>query len=320
MQNDAVDADLDDVIARVREQRLDVVDARQWKPNWSDKWVAFVDLIGSSARSERSPDATVNQMIRFHRAVSACAARYPATTLLRFTDCVYITSSSTEDLIKFCVDLAHYCLALNAIQIERHRAMFHHMVIARTTIAFGKVLEAHGPLPAEDRFVGVDTASLLIGEGVVAAYRLQRSTGGGLISVAEKDADTVRGLAIRGMRRPPRSVLEKWTGDTEFLTHDGVVDVPWIVMRATQPSESGLWAASYDDTLKKLQIQVRVWQSSFVEYTVQRLPIDTIKHFGAMNRHLNEVFQALRRHTRLKAWSLGQLERSIDEERSRRGI
>ena len=101
--------------ASIKEAQLDVVDGRQWRQDWDDKWVAFVDLIGIAARSKNHPDVTVNQIVRFHRAVSAVGARYPAVRLLRFTDAAYATSADLQALVKFVSDLQHYCLAMSVL-------------------------------------------------------------------------------------------------------------------------------------------------------------------------------------------------------------
>lgn len=309
---------LQDVIDEVQAGGLDVVDAREWEGNWGNRWVAFIDLIGIAERSRVSPAATVNLMVRFHRAITSTGLDHPTVRLLRFTDAAYAVADSAEELVKFASDFHHRCLALNALQLARGKSRFHTLVIARTTIAFGSVLEAHGAVADDERFAGVDAASLLIGEGVVNAYKLERSTAGELASVSKVDAPEIKALEIRGLVRPPRRLLERWATDEEVFAHDDVVDIPWMLLRARQPEAAGLWATSYDDVLTKMRIETAMWKLSFTEYTSRRLPIGTIKHYGAVNRHLNELFQGLKRHATLKAWGLAELEAAIESERSKR--
>lgn len=299
-----------DLVSAVDEARLNAVDSRNWTRHWEPRWVALIDLVGISYRSRVSPDATVNQMVRFHRALTRTVDRYERVQVYRFSDSAYVTASTQIELLKFASDFQHVCLALNALALRRVKPMFHFFVVPRVTIARGQVLEAHlnRRTPNPD-LVGVDSQSLIAGEGIVRAYEIERRSAGSLISLSSA-LPRVRG-SVRGVEGAPRAILTRWVRDRTFA-HDGVIDLPWLAMREDQPADADLWATSFRDAVSKVRVMHAMWQYSFGEYVVQSAEIGSIKHAGAVDRHLSVLVQQLRGFRSLQPWNEIELAEQID--------
>ena len=263
-----------------------------WAEHWDDQWVAFADLIGFADRSVHE-DTIMHQVVKFHRALTACNERYSEVHLLPFTDSAYAAASNLTTLLKWAISLQNHCLGVNALHLRSGLKLFHAMLIPRITIAHGRLLRASPALEASEQARGVLAQGLFIGEAVVRAYRIERSSAGSMISLSDEHAPTVRALPSRGVQQNPLFALDRWRAGDLVLEHDGVIDVPWVLLRPVQPDDDALWAENRLSVLEKLRILNEVWELSLSEFIVRGLPNSTIKHFGAVKRHLAEVVAAL---------------------------
>jgi hypothetical protein len=281
---------LDDLVQHIEREGAHHVNAGEWHPDWATRWVAFADLIGFASVARNSRDTVLNMTVRFHRAVTAVQRQYSALRFLRFTDATYIAGSEASELLKACADLQHYCLALNLIRLRRPAPAWVHMIVPRITVARGALMSPPDPLPQEARYLGVHPESFLIGDGIVNAYNVEKGSAGSMISVASGDADDFREQAIRGTNGWPRTVLRNWVDGCDLLQHDGVVDVPWLVLRARQPPGMELWATDAASMATKIETLRSQWKYMFKDFVYQAQPGSVGKHYMLVQRHLISLY------------------------------
>lgn len=308
---------LSDLITDLRDSQNHYVDSRTWEGDWSESWIGFSDVTGFASRCRRSEQAVVNSIVRFHRsvasAVAACGQSSPR--LFRFTDAVYAVSPTLGDVLRFSSNLQHECLAQNAVMLnDKEHPLAHHMLLVRTTVAYGRVLTLDGAVAPEARTLGVDQATLLAGEGIVKAYELEKRTVGGLISLRIDDDQPISAEipTIRGRLGRSRSILERWAGQQEGFTHDGVIDLPWTLLRPRQVDDD-LWAASTAEARRKLLIQLDVASLMGGEFLMGEAPLAVAKHQAGLKRHLNEAAQRLEGHRQLRHWTEERVRTALEQ-------
>jgi len=289
------------------------VDAREWTGDWTDQWVAFADLIGFASVCERSPETATNVLVRFHRCLSRAHGGEPTVRAFRFTDAAYFVSPELLPLLRITSTLQHLCLAVNSHLLDRPRVKGEHLIITRITIARGSVL-MKGAEEADDgtgRLFEVDSTTLLAGEGIVAAYKAEKRSAGFLTSFATDPTPFVIAGNVRGNYTAARKVLQDWVEDPSKMAHDNVWDFPWVLLRPVAPGDGLLWADDKASVLVKLEELARVWDLNFGSYVSTVQPIDTVKHFGAVQRHLSLLVQLLSGHSTIKRWPASKIRERI---------
>jgi hypothetical protein len=285
------------------------VDHRQWKPQWADRWVAFADLLGFAGICERSAATTTNVLVRFHRCLSATLDTEPDVYAYRFTDAAYLVASDPVALLRACSTLQHHVLAMDVDLMSRRAVRAEHLLLVRITIAHGSVLIDDGLNARDDGHLGVDSASLLAGEGVVRAYRIERKASGFEIAVRNRDLPLVPSPQVRGVVGNVRGLLETWSEAGEAFIHDdvppksGVRTFPWELMRPTQGEAGTLWADEKGSVYSKLEHLEQVLDLNFGGYVTTDQPIDSIKHYGAITRRIAHLVQMLAGHKKIKRWT-----------------
>jgi hypothetical protein len=301
----------DNLLEARREQRADFIDAGTVNDQWHERrWVVYADLIAFAARA-RHRHVVVNNLARFHRAVTN-AVDGADVRLFRLTDAVFISCPSLLVAIGVASDLQHEVLALNTLAwLSKNHAVAHATILPRVTLGVGTLLQ-FGATPAG--FDGVHFETFLAGDAVVAAHSIEKMTSGGLISVEEMalrhELQTVP-LAIRGNTADRcRGAMDRWfeafarDGASRALwVHDGVVDVPWLLLRPSACAEGAVWTDGNQSFAAKLDSQRLIGELWRKEYIVNSLPVDVGKHHVALLRHVELVEQATHGHRDPQPWS-----------------
>jgi hypothetical protein len=302
----------------IQQRQLQHVDVRQWRADWADRWVAYSDLLGFAQACDKSADKVVNLLARFHRSINDIFARLKAPDLriYQFTDAVFVVSPTPVLVLQFTAMLHHWCLGMNSLMMETERLLLaNHMLNVRTTIARGQVLQLPPrPLP-DSRLIGISAESIVAGAGIVQAYRLEKRTGGMLISMLPGDraALTDLRLASASSPKPSAPLLQNWLQEsppTQFA-HDGVVDFPWLLLR---PDSTGtaLETDTIDSIRDKLLTLHRMAELLLHEYITEKIALDTIKHYGALHRHMIELVQRLRGLKRNRRWTIADAYKQME--------
>lgn len=204
------------------------VDSSDWHSLWSCQWAVFADLLGFEAASKSAAVAT-NQIVRFHRLLERTSDAAPGRPY-RFTDAAYYTAPGFVEAVAWAVRLQHEALAMN-IDAASRRKVEHHLLKCRVTIAHGRVLNASGrDLPAGQAF-GVDSESLLAGQGIVDAYRLEKQATAFEIGVAVPPTFSWTDLNFGGEPRLGARLKNALAEGTNTFRHDDMVSFPWYLFR-----------------------------------------------------------------------------------------
>lgn len=287
------------------------VDHRLWKPQWEARWVAFADLLGFAGVCERSAATTTNVLVRFHRCLSAALKPEPDVRAFRFTDAAYFVSNDPVALLRACSSLQHHVLAVDVDLLSRPAVRAEHLLMVRITVANGSVLLDDGSQAEDDDHLGVDSASLLAGEGIVRAYKIERSASGFEVAVREADLPLPADPLVRGVIGNARTILGDWSASGGVFTHDGVRTFPWELLRPTQGDGSDWWADEKRSVYSKLEYLERVLDLNFGGYVTTAQPIGAIKHYGAAQRRLSLLLQLLAGHKRIKRWGPAEVRERI---------
>ena len=115
----------------------------------------------------------------------------------------------------------------------------------------------------------------------------------------------------------PLEIFGRWQKEGKFLAHDGVVDFPWMLLKAKQSEDrAGFLIDSIQSVKSKLQTLIRVWELGFKEFVTDRSSIESIKHYGAVQRHLVELTQEILGRRRVRQGSLSELLREVEKIKS----
>lgn len=291
-----------------RDQQLTHVDSRQWREDWRPTWVVFADLIAFQARNRLSSDVVLNNIVRFDRASAWARSVSRVDRVYRFSDSSYALCSTLDGALSFATALQHATLAMNIAALERQGSkLFAHTITPRVTIASGQVLWLPEVLPPEPRFLGVDSRTLLAGEGIIAAYRLEKKSAGGLITMS---ASELRGgiPSVRGNDTSVRRAFVRFLDGLEaedpsggFFTRGDVVDIPWLMLRPVQDDAGAVWVADKADFDFAAERHLDVWELAAAEqysHPGGAQPLETAKHYAVAIRHgIHSIFAA-RGHTR----------------------
>src|ERR1700690_4523212 len=85
----------------VQKNALATLDAREWDADWQERWVTFVDLIAFAARSLRSRDVVLNNIVRFDRASAMARVAVPEVKVFRFSDSTFGVSEHFGSALAF---------------------------------------------------------------------------------------------------------------------------------------------------------------------------------------------------------------------------
>jgi hypothetical protein len=307
----------EDLLDQRRAQKADFIDAGTVNDQWHDRrWVVYADLIAFATRA-RHREVVVNNLARFHRAVTN-AVEGVDVGLFRITDAVFVSCPSLQIAIAVASNLQHEALGLNTLAwLSKNHAIAHATILPRVTLGVGTLLEfAARPTG----FEGVHFETFLAGDAVVAAHRIEKSTSGGLISVEEsalrKELSTTQ-LALRGNNADRcRGAAKRWHeafagsaekgGSRRLWTHDGVVDIPWLLFRPKAAADGALWTdgnASLAAKIESQRVIAELWRK---EYIVDEQPVDVGKHHVALLRHVELVEQACNGHRDPQPWSVSK--------------
>ena len=282
----------------IASRRLGIINSREWKEEWAQRWVVYADLVAFASRALRSESVVLNNIVRFDRASTLVAAEFPEIAVRRFSDATFAVAGSFHQAMAFGIALSHTCLAFNRAFLNRGtKPFFIHLIAPRITIANGQVLL----LPTDashPRFDGIDPRNVLAGSAIVRAYQLERHSAGGLLTIDENGIDAFRGLEIRGDNGRVTNGLRRWVaqlGNAEaiakgevFFHRRRVLDVPWLLLRPLQDESGRVWGAHNQDADAAIETFLKVWDKSVREfYSPQNFdaPLDVSKHSQAALRH-----------------------------------
>lgn len=288
----------------IRTNNLGEVDDRQWRHAWKDAWIAYADLIAFGERAMRSDSVVVNNIFRFDTACSLVQEQFQEVRTRRFSDATFAVASTFQQALAFAVALAHACLALNREKMERSgTSLFIHLIAPRITIAPGRVLL---PTTTEDGSVPtrIDLRNILVGSAIVNAYRLERQSAGGLLTISRDTADLIPKLKVQGDNKSVAEGLRRWVcnlGDAQavkdgdvFFHRGDVVDVPWLLMRPLQDEPKRLKAAQVGDAKSAIKAYYSMWETSVREFYSSRnykAQLEVAKHPQAAMRHAVQCWQ-----------------------------
>jgi hypothetical protein len=289
--------DIETLISQRKDQGDHYVNADEWRDIWEEKWIIFADLIAFAERCLDSETVTLNNIVQFHRAVSNSVENFPKCTKYQFTDASFILTDNVNNALKIATNLHHECLAQNAIELRNDRhTVFKHFIIPSITISKGNILNLTEDVSIDEAQVeGIAPGDFLAGEGIVKAYKLEKSSSGGITSLSIEDSHIAKNPHSSQERTVPRRVYKHWRNEDreKYLHHDGVVDHPWIVLEASQSDGGQLALDSQISVFEKIKLWLSIWDLSFREFTIESLPTSTAKHRAHFLRHLSEIVRGL---------------------------
>lgn len=279
------------------------VDSREWKGDWTERWVVFADLVAFGARAKRSNDVALNNIVRFARATRLAEQAVPLARTFRFSDSTFAVAERFEHALAFAVAIHHACHAINAASVlTKDAPLFHYTIMPRVTLAQGAVLMCPTEPPAPSaRYDGLAHGNILAGAGVSAAYDLERSSAGGLLTMATDHVPELKALTVRGGNRSTAAAFERWRSTIEtpaidqLFARDKVVDIPWLLLRPFQTHPGELWCCDRAEFKVAARNFLDLWELSVKEFYFEpaRLPLETSKHAAAALRHATQCVQAV---------------------------
>jgi hypothetical protein len=289
----------------ITDKRLTYVDSREWKQDWGDRWVAYADLIAFAARTKRSEQVVLNNIVRFDRATRLVASQFPRVRVFRFSDSTFAVADDFHSALAFAVAISQTCLAFNLSYLDRGtKRYFIHLIVPRVTIARGRVLLVSGDQAAQRRYGEINRDNVVAGSGVVNAYNLEKQSAGGLVTFHSDAIAELRTLRVRGSPGRVRNGLKRWSAvvaDQQAVSAGQVlcvrndfVDVPWRRRRPIQNDRAARWTASGSDADTAIRTFLDVWQLAEQEYYSPQAcgtPLDVSKHRSAAVRFAIHCFQ-----------------------------
>lgn len=319
MANNNAARSLADVIQQLEHERLFEVDSREWREDWRESWVVFADLVAFAERNLISRDIVLNNIVRFDRASAWARTACDVDRVYRFSDSTFALTKTLGVALQFAIALQHACLAMSTEVLESNSRFFSHTIAPRVTIAHGHVLWLPTKLPPKRRFLGIDSSTLIAGDAIVHAYKLEKASAGGLITLKRSDFAAMTTNPVRGSKDRAKSGLERFVrGKTaEFFVRGDVVDFPWLLLRPVQRSRDEFWAADKDSVDHAIAAFLNVWELSAAEYYSSNganLPLATTKHADAAIRHGIQSIYLTRGHRRPTYYSLAEARQSLQQD------
>lgn len=283
-----------DLVTFVNDNKLGKVDSREWTSEWDTRWVVYADLIAFAERAKRSSDVVLNNIVRFDRASNLVKMRFPNVEMYRFSDATFGIASTFYDALSFAISMHHCCLAMNVEYLsDNGKGLFIHTIVPRITMAQGHVLQLPEKFPEESRFNALTPRSVLAGEGIVAAYALEKFSAAGLLTFGIEYVDELLRLGMRGDNKTVRSTFVKWASSLEQLNSQlfvrgKFIDFPWMLFRPFQKTTNELWCESRDEVDRVIEWFAGVWELSAREYyspQCSSMRLEPMKHYCAAVRH-----------------------------------
>lgn len=270
-----------------------IVNATDWNDDWDEYYVIFADLIAFAHRCTFSKGVTLNNIVRFHRAISDALSGIDNILKYQFTDACYILTKDSKTALVVASNIQNECMLHNNVQIKTMpHVMFYQMIVPKIVISKGKVLTLGS---AEEcsikKSLGISPKDLLAGDGIVKAYYLEKKTTGGLISV---DIDFIKDFKSLGSgysKIKTNSLYKKWKNDKEnkFLAHDGVIDIPWLLLQPRLTTKGNLLLENEKSFKEKLISFNLLWRMNFTEHLAENTKTETLKQYGGGISHLCEI-------------------------------
>lgn len=305
------------VAEKIKEDGASIVNATEWSEHWDDHYVIFADLIAFAQRCALSPGITVNNIVRFHRAINDALAGVSDIVKYQFTDACYIITKNPKSALIAASNIQNECLLHNYVQMKKvPHPLFFHMIVPKIVISKGKVLGITGTVEIEKikRYSGISPKEFLAGEGIVKAYYLEKNTTGGLISVDRDCIEDLKKVSSGSKRTKTDALYRSWKNDksNSLFLHDGVIDVPWLALRPRQINKGELIMEDSENFKIKVESFNFLWRTNFTEHINERTSTNTLKQYGGGIAHLCELMQ-IYSNAGPRSWDLVELNSAISK-------
>ncbi|MCL6273296.1 hypothetical protein M3P19_04705 [Muricauda sp. 2012CJ35-5] len=299
----------------VKSEGLSIVNASEWSDHWDDHYVIFADLIAFANRCILSSGITVNNLVRFHRAISDALEGIDDIVKYQFTDACFIVTKNVKSALIVATNIQNECLIHNHVQIEKvPHPLFFHMIVPKIAITKGSVLEIKSAKEIEsiEKYSGISPNEFLAGEGIVRAYYLEKNTTGGLISVDPNYIEEFKKVSSGSSKIKTNSLYKMWKNDVEnkYLSHDNVVDIPWLALQPRQRNKGELKLERTEDFKTKVESFNLIWRANFTEHINERTSTGVMKQYGGGISHLCDLIQMYGNYGQ-RAWDLTELNEAI---------
>lgn len=283
------------------------VNSTEWNNNWEEYYVIFADLIAFAQRCMISPGITLNNIVRFHRAINESINGIDDIIKYQFTDASYILAKDPKTALIVATNIQNECLLHNYKQMRLPHVMFYQMIVPKVVISKGNVLtlKTLSDITSIKKIAGISPKELLAGEGIVKAYYLEKKTTGGLVSVDKNYIQDFKKPSSGDNKTKTNGLYKKWRNDLEnkLLSHDGVIDIPWLVLQPRQIKKGTLQTETVGAFKEKAKAFNHIWRTSFTEHLAERTSTETLKQYGGGISHLCEVIQAYK-NVGPRSWDL----------------
>lgn len=310
--------DFQDAAQKIADNKKLFVKLAEWEDDWEDYYVIFADLIAFAQRCTFSTGVTLHSIVRFHRAINDALAGIESIIKYQFTDACYVLTKDPKTALIVMSNIQNECLVYNyALSKNLKRAMFYQMIVPKVVLSRGNVLVINKSEDVESltKMAGISAKELLAGDGIVKAYYLEKRTTGGLASV---DPKHIGALKKHGIENPKHnktvSLYRKWQADAsnKFLSHDGVIDIPWLALQPRQTKKGLLLIENPVSFKEKIKAFNFVWRANFTEHLAEGTSTETLKHYGGGISHLCELLK-LYYDAGPRSWDLIDLNKAIDK-------
>lgn len=294
-----------------------IVNASEWADDWQEYYVIFADLIAFAQRCLLSTGITLNNIVRFHRAIDDALSGIEEITKYQFKDACYILTKDSKTALIVASNIQNECLLHNYVQIKAlPHPLFYQMIVPKVVISKGEVLtfKDTADLKSLKRLSGISASDLLAGDGIVKAYYLEKKTTGGLVSVDKNYIGEFKKYSSGESKIKTNSLFKQWKNDAEnkLLGHDGVVDIPWLALQPRQTRKGILNTESTTTFKEKVSTFNHIWRTNFTEHLTEGTSTETLKQYDGGISHLCEL---LRMYTNAgpRSWDLIDLTAAIDK-------
>lgn len=272
------------------------IKSSDWEDNWEESYVVFADLIAFAHRCMISTGITLNNIVRFHHAVNTALDGLDGITKYQFTDACYILTKDSKTALIAACNIQNECLLQNYAQMKTiPHTMFYQMIVPKVVISKGKVLALKNATEKNSlkKLAGISPQDLLAGEGIVKAYYLEKKTTGGLVSVDKDYIADMKKHHTEDNKIKPNSLYKQWRKDAthKILSHDGVVDIPWLALQSRQSKKGILQTESILSFKQKVMSFNHIWRTNFTEHLAEGTSTETLKQYGGGLSHLCELLK-----------------------------
>lgn len=292
-----------------------IVNVENWNERWEEHYVIFADLIAFAQRCMLSTGITMNNIIRFHRAINSAVEGIENISKYQFTDACYVVTRDAKTALIVASNIQNECFLQNYSRMQMPHPMFYHMIVPKVVISKGNVLMLKDSdiMNSIEEIEGLSAKELLAGAGIVKAYYLEKKTTGGLISVDKEFIVDLKRYSSGDSKQKTNSLYKKWRNDENhnILSHDGVVDIPWLVLQPKQVKKGVLLTESVSTFKEKVKSFNLLWRMNFTEHLAEGTSTETLKQYGGGLSHLCELMQNYS-NSGPRSWDLINLNSAID--------